>query len=212
METQNNNREEVLFNQQTPLSPANISSIKLLGGLASLFALGSIIPYLGFLLSIASIVLFLIAFNKISNAAGKRTIFNNILIAYLIAVAFGIGIAVYVVFLFVDFFKDFGWSNIEQLEDYDNIVYFFKSLFGEFLTILGFAYVISIVFAYLWKTSLDKTATFFNEKLFKTAGLLFVIGAFSIILCGIGSLVMLAGYIVLAIAFFSLKAEDIQRP
>ena len=68
-----------------------------------------------------------------------------------------------------------------------------------------FFYVITIAYAYLWKLSLDKTAGFFNEKGFKTAGLLYIIGAATIILCGMGVLVTLAGHIVLAVAFFSLK-------
>jgi len=53
--------------------------------------------------------------------------------------------------------------------------------------------------------SLDKTAEFFGDKAFKTAGVLYVIGASTMILCGLGALVNLAAHIVLAVAFFSLK-------
>jgi len=79
------------------------------------------------------------------------------------------------------------------------------SILYTILMILVFIYALSIVVAFLWKRSLEGCALFFKEKLFSTAGLLFVIGAFTLILCGIGILVSLAGYIVLAIAFFSIK-------
>ncbi len=53
--------------------------------------------------------------------------------------------------------------------------------------------------------SLDKTAQFFGDNAFKTAGILYIIGASTMILCGLGALVNLAAHIVLAVAFFSLK-------
>jgi len=206
-----NNDTDVIFNGQKPMSDSDFSNVKILGGLAALFVLGGIIPYLGSLLSIASIVMFLIVFYKISRLTGEKSIFNNILMSYLIAFAFGIGIVVYFVFLFMDIFKAYGDVGIYFFEDPDNIEMLVSSFLTELVVVFVFAYVVMILFAFLWKKSLDKTAAFFNEKLFKTAGLLYIIGAPTIIVCGLGFLVTLAGHIVLAVAFFSLKKTEQQN-
>ncbi|MDD3877535.1 MAG: DUF996 domain-containing protein [Bacteroidales bacterium] len=205
------NNTEISLNKNKLVSATEISDIKLIGGLAALFSLGNIIPYIGFLLSIASMVMFLIAFYKIADILRKRVVFNNILMAYLIGIAFGLGIIVYFFYLFYDFFNSYNQLGIEFFEDIDTLEIFVRSFLSDFLIMLALMYGMVILNAFLWKMSLDKTAHFFNEKLFKTAGLLYIIGAFTLVLCGIGILVTMAGHIVLAIAFFSLKSENLSK-
>jgi len=210
MET-NNQPSEVLLNNDNVNTPykmtsEELSGIRTLGGLAALFAAGSIIPYIGFLIGLASIVLFLITFHKISKVADKKSIFSNIGFAYLISFVAGLALVIFIIFTFINVFADYHYD----------MEYFFSqigSIKEDFLTtiiMIGvFFYVISITYAYLWKMSLDKTAVFFNDKAFKTAGLLYIIGAATIVVCGLGMLVTIAGHIVLAVAFFSLKPDKI---
>lgn len=206
----NINTPEVTFNSNESYAPPTLSqedfsNIKVLGGLAALFAAGSIIPYIGFILSLASIVLFLIAFYKISVASGKRSIFSNIGIAYLVSFVAGIALVVFFIITFLDFFREYAHTYFDE----DDLYYIWQTIGEDMMTtivsVLIFYYFIFITYAYLWKLSLDKTAAFFNDNAFKTAGILYVIGAASIVLCGIGILVTLAANIVLAVAFFSLK-------
>ncbi len=214
----NINIPEATFNKDEETSvpvmkDSDLSEIKTLGGLAALFAIGSIIPYIGFLLSLASIVLFLIAFHKISIFSGNKSIFYNIGLSYLISFVLGIGLVVFFVVALMDYIKDFS-SNMYYLDE-DYLYYLIETIKENLLTtiisILVFFYIITITCAYLWKLSLDKTAVFFNDSTFKTAGILYIIGACTTILCGLGILVNIAGHIVLAIAFFSLKSNQINR-
>lgn len=201
---------ETTFNrgEEAPASimtSEDFSNIKTMGGLAALFAAGSIIPYVGFILSLASIVLFLIVFNKISVVSGKKSIFTNIGFSYLIGFVSALALIAFVVFTFIDYFKEFSYNDFDE----DNLLCLVESIKENLLTtiiaIFVFYYIITITCAYLWKMSLDKTAVFFNDNSFKTAGILYIIGAATIILCGLGLLVNLAAHIVLAVSFFSLK-------
>jgi len=198
------NRDDVILPQK--MNTEDLANVRMLGGLAALFAAGSIIPYMGFLLMLASIVLFLIVFHKISKISGKRSIFTNIGFAYLISFVAGLALVAFIIFTLFDVFKSYHY-------DIEYLVNSIGSIKEDFITtiimISVFFYVIIIAYAYLWKLSLDKTAAFFNEKGFKTAGLLYIIGAPTIIICGLGALVTLAGHIVLAVAFFSLKNEKV---
>jgi len=187
------------------LTSEEFSSIKTMGGLAAVFAIGAIIPYIGSILSLASIVLFLIAFHKISVASEKRSIFTNIGFSYLIGFVAVIVLIAFIVITFLDYFRDFSYNFYDEDDIYMFINTIKENLLTTIIGIFVLFYIIAITCAYLWKMSLDKTAVFFNDKAFKTAGLLYVIGAATIILCGLGALVNLAGHIVLAVAFFSAK-------
>ena len=210
MET-NNQPTEAQFNQEDinpsyKMTAEDLSSIKTLGGLAALFAAGSIIPYIGSLLALASIVLFLLTFHKISKVSGKRSIFTNIGFAYLISFVVGLALVVYIIFTFMNVFADYNYDMKYFISSFGTI----KDDFITTIIMIGvFFYIITIAYAYLWKMSLDKTAAFFNEKAFKTVGLLYIIGAATIVVCGLGILVTFAAHIVLAVAFFSLKTDKI---
>jgi len=189
------------------ITPESISNLKIIGGLGAIFAAGTIIPYLGALLGIASIVLLLIAFYRISKMSGIKSIFSNICYAYIITFVLTVGLMIFMFISLFDFFSNMSHNN--YLYDNDFAESFFydikENLLAYVIGISLFFYLITILYAYLWKLSLDKTAVFFNAEGFKTAGLLYMIGAPAIILCGLGFLVTLAAHIVLAIAFFNLQ-------
>jgi len=217
---ENINIPEATFNRdEEPSVPlmkdGDLSDIKTMGGLAALFAAGSIIPYIGFILSLASLVLFLITFYKISVFSGKKSIFYNIGVSYLISFVLGIGLVVFFIVAFMDYIKDFSSNYNYNYIDEDYLFYLIETVKENLLTtiisVLVFIYIITITCAYLWKLTLDKTAVFFNDNIFKTVGILYIVGASTTILCGLGLLVNLAGHIVLAIGFFSLKKEKINR-
>lgn len=191
--------------EKRTLLPSDLSDIKTMGGLAALFAAGSIIPYIGFLLSLASIVLFLITFHKISVFSGKRSIFVNIGVSYLIGFVLGIAIAAFIIIAFLDYFKELSYNNFDEDYLYYMIQSAKESVLTTIIAIVVFFLMVTVTCAYLWKLSLDKTAQFFGDNAFKTAGILYIIGASTMILCGLGALVNLAAHIVLAVAFFSLK-------
>ncbi len=204
METTNNSNEEHSLKQNKHITKSELSNIRIIGGLAALFVLGSIIPYLGVLVMLSSVVLFLIAFYKISQLSGKVHIFNNILIAYLINIALILSIIAFFFYTIYDIIHAYNFDIRLLTETFSPD----GSLINNLLMVVVMFYVVSIIVAFLWKRSLDACSVIFNEKLFATAGLLYIIGAFTIILCGVGLLVSLAGHVVMAIAFFSIKNNN----
>ena len=69
------------------------------------------------------------------------------------------------------------------------------------------AYAISLAAFYFYKEAFDILAQATTHNLFKIAGLLMFIGAITIILFGLGLLLIIVGYIVLAVAFFTAPNE-----
>jgi uncharacterized membrane protein len=69
------------------------------------------------------------------------------------------------------------------------------------------AYATLVVSFYFYKEAYDILAQATNQNLFKIAGLLLFIGAITIILFGLGALLMIVGNIVLVVAFFTAPNE-----
>jgi uncharacterized membrane protein len=69
------------------------------------------------------------------------------------------------------------------------------------------AYAIFVFGFYLQKQAYEILAQATAHNLFKIAGLLMFIGAITIILFGLGALLIIVGYIVLTVAFFTAPNE-----
>ncbi|AHE96790.1 hypothetical protein THERU_03715 [Thermocrinis ruber] len=69
------------------------------------------------------------------------------------------------------------------------------------------AYAIFVFGFYLQKKAYEILAQATAHNLFKIAGLLMFIGAITTILFGLGILLIIVGYIVLAVAFFTAPKE-----
>lgn len=207
MEQQFTSPAETPFNETRKATPADYGTIKVLGGLAALFTMGTFLPYIGLLIGLASVIMFLISFYKISQISGKKLIFNFILTAYILNLAVILSLIFSLFYAIYDILQNSGFSIDYIVRNY--------SLEGSFLNtilvLMAFYYIVGIIVAFLWKRSLDASADFFKEKLFSTAGWLYVIGAATLILCGIGIFITLAAHIVLAIAFFSIKRPAIEQ-
>ena len=83
---------------------------------------------------------------------------------------------------------------------------FFDSISGVLgICVLGFVvfYVLNIIAALYLRKSFDSITKYTNVDMFKTAGLIFFIGAILLII-GIGFIIMFIAEILMIIAFFSL--------
>jgi uncharacterized membrane protein len=168
---------------------AGVKDAKLLGGIGSILL---IFPYT----DIVGFILILIALKFISDDTKKPSIFNNALYAIIMGII-GLAILSFSIFSLVGAFFTF---NI------------FATLFSLILVVI--AAVLLIIGMWFFKRSLDETGDTLNVGYFKTAGLLFFIGAI-LALTIIGAIVTLIlffiGAIFLIIAFFSLP-EQYQPP
>jgi len=180
-----------------PTQRVNISTQKMLGGIGSILILLVIMPRtLTTLLGIVGVVLWLISMYQLSNMLRKPSIFQKVLIGFILNI-----VGTVIAFAF-------GLMTGVSL---------FASARGETGAILGLglgvvvaiivAYAISLAAFYFYKEAYDILAQATVHNLFKIAGLLMFIGAITIILFGLGALLIIVGYIVLAVAFFTAPNE-----
>jgi len=179
-----------------PTQRVNISTQKMLGGIGSILILLSWVPRIGIFLSIVGFVLWLISMYQLSNILRKPSIFQKVLIGFILNIA-GIVIAF-----------AFGLMTGVSL---------FASVRGETGAILGLGlgvvvaiivgYAIVIASSYFYKEAYEILAQATAHNLFKIGGLLMFIGAITIILFGLGLLLGIVSSIVLAVAFFTAPNE-----
>jgi len=179
-----------------PTQRVNISTQKMLGGIGYILMLLSGIPRIGILLGIVEFVLWLISMYQLSNILRKPSIFQKVLIGFILGIV-GIVIAF-----------AFGLMTGVSL---------FASVRGETGAILGLglgvafaivvAYATLVVSFYFYKEAYEILAQAANQNLFKIGGLLLFIGAITIILFGLGLLLIIVSNIVLALSFFTAPNE-----
>jgi uncharacterized membrane protein len=167
----------------------------MLGGIGYILVLLPI-PLIWIFLNIAGFILVLISMYQLSNILRKPAIFQKALIGTILVLA-GILIAF-----------AFGLMALIPL---------FVSPKNETGAILGLglgvivaiivAYAISLAAFYFYKEAYKILAQATAHNLFKIAGLLMFIGAITTILFGLGLLLIIVGYIVLAVAFFTAPNE-----
>ena len=167
-------------------------NIKTLGGLGAVFLLLGWMPYIGIGLYLIGLILLSIAFKDLSNLAPEKGILKKWLISialiFFVAIAFVIAI-----------------GSIAALSNDINQDAIISSGFGIWFLLL---IVTQIVIGILYKQIFTSVYEITGENLFKTAGNTFFWGGIlSIIL--IGNILFFIGWILVAIAFFSIKTKEV---
>jgi len=171
-----------------PGNKINISTQKLLGGIGLILEVLAVVPGIGILFFIVGFVLLIVSLYQISNMLKKPAIFNKFIIGFVL------GLSGWVIALF------FG------LLSFVGIGMFSGMSIGIFFAII-LAYIAIVAANYFYKQAYGMLANALNHKLFSTAGLLMFIGAITIILFGLGLILIFIGWIILAVAFFTAPEE-----
>ncbi len=179
-----------------PTQRVNISTQKMLGGIGYILMLLSWMPRIGIFLSLVGFVLWLISMYQLSNILRKPSIFQKVLIGFILSIV-GMVIA-------------FAFGLMTGVS-------IFASVRGETGAILGLglgvvfaivvAYATLVVSFYFYKEAYEILAQATAHNLFKIGGLLLFIGAITIILFGLGALLIIVSNVVLAVAFFTAPNE-----
>jgi len=203
-----------------PTQRVNISTQKMLGGIGPILILLGWMTGVGILLGIVGAVLWLISMYQLSNVLGKPTIFQKVLIGFILNVA-GIVIAFAPFALTMVIAFPFGLLaklllllfNLTTDETVGIMLDTSKLGFGALIVItvaliaIMVAYAIFVFGFYLQKRAYELLAQAIAHNLFKIAGLLMFIGAITTILFGLGILLIIVGYILLTVAFFTAPNE-----
>ena len=176
-----------------------------LGRIGILLPIAVIIPFLGPLAQIGALVLLLFSHYYFSKSYEKPEIFKKALIGTIIVVAGnvigGIFIAIGVgTAIFTSADTGLNMSNYQEI---------MGQIFGGGMSIFGLIIMLAagIVGVYFIFKSLQVLGETTNINLFKTAGLLYLIGIISSIIL-VGFFVVFAGWILHVIAYFSLRQEQ----
>ena len=189
------------------LSMATLSQVKTYGGIGSILILLAPVPDVGWLLAIAGFVLSLIAVKYISDIAKDSSIWNNMLIS--IGAAIG-GIFVGFFILLSAFFRFLGLNNLTVADLSSN---FNPSTVptGDWVGLILWAiaglavlWVLLTVSGVFFRRGYSRIATTLHVDLFRTAGLLFLVGAATTIVF-VGFLLIPIAIIMLAVAYFSIR-------
>ena len=177
-----------------------------LGRIGILLPIAAIIPFLGTLAGLAVMILLLFSHYFFSKIYEKSGIFNNALIGTIIIVATNLigGIILFIAVGSAMFSLSGGGAESIELQKIQEII------FESGLSIVGVVLMIAgmIVGYYFIFEALKTLARETGIKYFKTAGLLYFIGAIALILFFVGGLVIFVAWIIHIVAYFSIQPEE----
>lgn len=174
---------------------------RVFGGVGSILAILSVIPYAGFVLGIVGLILILVALKYISDEVGNEGIFRY----GLYSVITGIMASIIAALVALTFFLSL--SSIRSLFTNSPPAMGLHLPIAFILSIIVFIlvlWILLIVSAYFLRKSYDMIARSLGVGLFSTAALLYLIGAFLTILFLIGLIIIFVAAIIQTIAFFSI--------
>ena len=187
---------------------ATLGQAKTLGGVGSILVLLSFVPYAGFVLSIVGFILILIAVKYISEVVGDPKVFNNMIIAVVLAI---VGLAVGGVVVFGAFYSLIGLGNIGTLSPGTTPPSGFSSLLAAVIIGLVVIWIFYLIASIFLKRSYDTIATRLNVGSFHTAGLLYLIGA-ALTVIFVGIVIVFIAEILQIVAFFSIPEQTPMGP
>lgn len=175
-----------------------VGNEKIFGGLGSAFIILSFLPYIGWILGIAGIVLLFIAFHKFSEIFRDKNIFNKFLTGFLVSIA---GIIVFLIFGLFSFIPAMMSAKHGAGE---HMGFDFGMLGIGIIFAMIIFYIINIFAANYYRQCFNLMAEYTNINLFRLAGTFVFWGAVGLIAFGLGAIAIIVGWILLTIAFFSL--------
>ena len=204
-----------------------LESSKTMGGIGALLMFIGVFPYINYfgIVEIIGAILVLVALHGLGSYYKEEGIFNNALygvitgvVGVVIAVAIGIVIVLssiqdFLLKVFPSWNGD--WSTLPSLSGMTpntsnigvgDIIPFIVAA----IMVIAILWVFAIIATFFLRRSLSKLSAKSNYGLFGTVGLLLLIGAFLVIIFGLGLILMWIAALILAIAFFNLK--PIQQP
>jgi len=179
---------------------ATMKDAKLLGGIGSILTLLGGVPHLG-AAALVGYVLILIAVKYISDIVGDKKIFDNMLIS-VIAIIAGLVIAI-IAIIGVAISAIFAAPRTHTFMPGAILL----SIIAPLIVVWA-----ALTFgAYYLKKAYEQIAAYTGVDMFKTAGLLYLIGAATSIVI-IGLLILLVASILQTVAFFTLPDTYQPRP
>jgi len=172
-----------------------MSQAKTYGGVGSILVLLAFIPTVGWILSIVGFILTLLAIKYISDNLHDNTIFNNMIIAVALSIIAFIVVGVIVA---ASFFSFIGFGNTVTTTTPGLFSFIAGLIVG-----LAIGWILLVISSYFLRKTYNTISVRLNIGMFRTAALIYFIGAILTIIF-IGLLLILIAQILFIIAFFSI--------
>ncbi|MCF8217374.1 MAG: DUF996 domain-containing protein [Bacteroidales bacterium] len=178
-----------------------------LGQIGILLPLAAFIPFLGIPAYLASTIMVLISHNLFAKYYKLPAIFNQALTGALITI---IGAAVGLILIIVSVLP-FIFNTIQTEGIQNNMDDLLTLIFGSGVLIGAMVLILlsTILGYYFWFQSLKMLAQKTGVDYFRIAGLLYFIGALTSVIL-IGSLFIIAAWIIHIVAYFNIPTEKIR--
>jgi uncharacterized membrane protein len=190
---------------------SKLSEAKTYGGVGSILMLLAVVPSVGWLLAIAGAILVLVAIKRVSEAVADPSIFSNMLIAIVLAIA---GLVVGVVVIAASVLSAFGLTALTQMAPgsvpsiaQTDLV---KLIVG-IVAGLAVVWILLLVSAIFVRRSYGSMATKLGVGMFRTSGLIYLIGA-ALTIVLVGFILIFVSLILNIIAFFSIPDQPTMAP
>jgi uncharacterized membrane protein len=180
-----------------------------LGVVGSILVLLTAVPSVGGVFGVIGFILILIAIKYISDIVADKSIFNNMLVAVVLAIA---GIVTGTLVVLGSFFRFMGLNGMTFSSlgpSFNPSTVPAGDWFGLIASVivgLAAVWVMLLASAVYVRRSYSEIATKLNVPMFGTAGLVYLIGAATTIVL-VGFAILFVAEILLAVAFFSIEEE-----
>jgi uncharacterized membrane protein len=200
-----------------------LESNKALGGVGAILV---VVGFLGFfgtgyaaLLTLVGIILTLIALKGFSDHYNEGGIFNNALYGFISTIIGGVVFVAILVMTVLAAISTLGitdwteWATkIQQnMTDWNALWPWIEPIVVGAIAALVVLFVFLIISAVFFRRSLSTLSVKSGEKIFETAGLLWLIGAFLTIIL-VGFILIWIAWILIVVGFFSIKTPAAQPP
>lgn len=182
-----------------------LGEAKILGGIGALLSLFVFVPYGGALIGLIGLILVFIAVKYVADETKNHSIFKNYLMNFILSII-AIGAVITIMVIAFGLSGGLSWVNSIQQRNFTD----FNSFWASFGTLIGgciLAFIIAWVLIVLGALYLRKSYTSIAEQtkvdLFKTTGLVYFIGAITLIVL-IGAVILVIAKILEIVSFFSL--------
>ncbi|TMI52971.1 DUF996 domain-containing protein [Candidatus Bathyarchaeota archaeon] len=183
---------------------ASLGQAKSLGGVGSILVLiAGFIPSAGFVVAIIGFILILIAVKYVSDAFTDRTIFNNMIIAVILAI---LGFVAFFVAVLGAIYSFVGIGGFSSFMPGTAPSAGFIALLTSIIIGWVIAWVFFLVGSIFLKRSYDTVAMKLNVGTFHTTGLLYLIGA-ALTIIFVGLVIVFIAEILQIVAFFSIPEQ-----
>jgi len=193
-----------------------LESSKTLGGVGALLVVIGCLGFFGSgyagLLILIGAILTLIGLKGLADHYNEGGIFNNALYG-VIMVIIGVVVfmAIFVAMVIMTVLPNLDWTNSLAIQQYFMDLNNLWNIIGTVIIALVGLFVFFVIAAIFFRKSLTALSTKSGEKIFETAGLLWLIGAVLTIVF-VGVILIWIAWILIAVGFFSIKTTVAQPP